>query len=138
MSDIRDLETLLWPIAVVQDRYMGTYTGGKWVAIPRADYYSLDHTVWGDDVDAMEWAHRNLRQVKRVGVGATPDEALKDLLSIAESLDLRYDPEQEVVRLRDAIMAHRALVMADPANTEKAEEELWSALAPFEGFAEGY
>jgi len=52
-------------------------------------------------------------------------------MSIAETLDLKYDPEQEVVRLRDAIMAHRALVMADPANTEEAEEELWSVLGPF-------
>jgi len=130
LIDTRDLETMLWPIAVVQDRYMGTYSGGKWVAIPKADYYSLDHTVWGDDIEAMEWAHRNLRQVKRVGVGDTPDEALKDLLSIAEMLNLRYDPEQEVVRLRDAIMAHRALVMADPENTGKAEEELWSVLPP--------
>jgi len=58
-------------------------------------------------------------------------------MSIAETLDLKYDPEQEVVRLRDAIMAHRALVMSDPANTERAEEELWSVLSPSQDFVEG-
>jgi hypothetical protein len=134
VAESNSVSQVLWPIVIVQDRYRGTYTGGEWVAIGQADYFlgasTLEDTVWGDDASCMEWAHRNIHQLKQVGIGDTPEKALEDLITVTENVKRRRNPEDEVVRLRDAIMAHRALVMADPASTEKAEEELWSVLKP--------
>lgn len=74
---MKDIDIALWPIAIVQDRYMGTYTGGDWVAIPRADLAGdFDETVWGDDMECMSWAEDNK---KIVGIGSTPDAALDNL-----------------------------------------------------------
>jgi hypothetical protein len=127
-------EQMLWPIIIVQDRYRGVYTGGRWVAIGQADYVldSLDDTVWGDDASCMEWAYRNIDQLKQVGIGGTPDEALEDLLLVAENVERQRKPEEEVARLRGAISTHRAMVMSDPTNTEAAERKLWSMLAPID------
>lgn len=125
---VYDLEQTLWPIAIVQDRYRGTYTGGRWIAIPHADTSSFDYTVWGDDVSCMEWALENIESNKQVGVGDTPQEALDDLFSVAENIFRKRSPKEEVLRLRRAIVDHREKVLADPAKTAEAEEELWAAL----------
>jgi hypothetical protein len=131
MSDsekVYQIEQALWPIAIVQDRYSGTYTGGRWVAIPHADYASFDYTVWGDDGSCMEWAFENIEEHKQVGVGDTPQEALDDLFSIAENVFRRPNPRDEVRRLRRAILAHREKVLQDPSKTAEAEDELWGIL----------
>lgn len=123
-----DLEQTLWPIAIVQDRYRGIYTGGRWVAIPHADHSSFDYTVWGDDVSCMEWALENIESNKQVGVGDTPQGALSDLFSVAENVFRKPNLKEEALLLRRAIAAHREKVMADPSRTQEAEDELWSIL----------
>lgn len=125
---IYPIEQALWPIAIVQDRYQGTYTGGRWVAIPHADYSSFDYTVWGDDGSCMEWAFENIEGNKQVGVGDTPEEALSDLFLVAENVFKKPNLKEEVLRLRRAIAAHREKVVADPSKTQEAEDELWSTI----------
>jgi hypothetical protein len=80
----------LTPIVVVQDRYQGVYAGGAWLAIANAttmvgEFRRIDHVLdedtdlgpWGSDVVAMEfWTG----PPDWISVGATPDEALKNLL----------------------------------------------------------
>jgi hypothetical protein len=73
----------LWPVAILQDRYNGVYSGGRWVAIPVADMAEdFEETVWGDDFECVDWLARS-RDV--IGVGDTPDEALRELY-------LKHDP----------------------------------------------
>lgn len=71
----------LWPVAIIEDRYHGTYSGGAWIAIAEADSAYGDRTrvSWclnvgphGDDTDAMVfWAE----PPPWVAVGGTPDAA---------------------------------------------------------------
>lgn len=117
-----DILQALWPIAIVQDRYMGTYTGGQWIAIPQADLApSLEKTVWGDDGDCSEWAASN---VETVGVGNTPQEAYENLLSLPQY----QRPEERVKNLEEAIKRHRDTVIASPERTAEAEDELWGLI----------
>lgn len=77
----------LWPVAIIEDRYNGVYSGGAWLAIAnaframgdgrlnRAGYCVVDGPS-GDDFDADEfWA----APPDWIAVGATPDEALAAL-----------------------------------------------------------
>jgi hypothetical protein len=125
---MNDPEAALWPILIVQDRYQGVYTGGRWVAIPWADRCDLESTVWSDDVSCADWAYRNVVRRKRVGVGDTPEAALADLYALAATLDRGADGVDDAARLREAIRTHRARVTADPSATAEAEEALWAAL----------
>ncbi len=78
------------PIAIIQDRYQGQYAGGAWLAVANAsamlggcrriNFALDDDTGMGpssSDAAAMEfWAD----PPDWISVGATPDEALKNLL----------------------------------------------------------
>lgn len=76
----------LWPIALIEDRYSGVYSGGRWLAIANAnaeierdgsriqnvlfgDAYADDISAAGFWVETPEW----------IAVGNTPDEALDAL-----------------------------------------------------------
>lgn len=134
-----EIDVALWPIVIVQDRYRGTYTGAQWIAIPQADTFGdFETTVWGDDCDCMDWAESCIKKNKQVGLGDTPEEALSDLYETAEEF-LRFkgvktdvgdfmEPFEEIERLRSAIRAHKALVMANPGLTAQAEDQLWAVL----------
>lgn len=66
---------------IVEDRYSGLYTGHKWIAFPQFDEnYSynttLENGVWGDDLEALDWAIGN--KGKYWG-GDTPQEAVDNL-----------------------------------------------------------
>lgn len=75
-----------WPIAVVQDRYGGCYSGGAWLAISVADRlengaYRVVRCLEGGpsdgDVEAREfWTD----PPSWIAAGTTPDEAVKALL----------------------------------------------------------
>lgn len=87
------------PIAIVEDRYGGTYSGGAWIAIARADSpcslvvdalttragYIVTHSdAFGDDASAMGfWAD----PPEWVAAGDTPQEAVANL-----KLGLRPSP----------------------------------------------
>lgn len=86
---MKDLDLDLWPIAVIQDRYNGVYLGGKWMAIAEADLridrtsvcrasWVLSNGPYGDDLTAMDFG---CDIPKWMGVGNTPDEAIKNLKS---------------------------------------------------------
>lgn len=131
-----ELDVALWPIMIVQDRYRGTYTGAQWIAIPQADMAEdLETTVWGDDIECIDWADSFIKKDKRVGIGDTPDQALSDLYTTAENFYRRetdlgdfMEPYRQIQILRDAIEAHRQRVLNDPRDTEAAEDELWAVL----------
>ncbi|MGI9449352.1 MAG: hypothetical protein ACR2QH_01645 [Geminicoccaceae bacterium] len=75
-----------FPIAIIQDRYSGSYSGGAWLAIAGADEIDgiwkprvidmLEGGPHGDDTDAMMfWAD----PPSWIAVGNSPDEALANL-----------------------------------------------------------
>lgn len=84
----------LYPVAVLEDRYGGTYSGGAWIALalvkmPQPSALVLHGVVderdaWGDDIEAAEfWGlHRDYAWI---AVGNTPDEAMAALIAKAEA-----------------------------------------------------
>lgn len=71
----------MFPIVVVEDRYMGVYSGFRWLAFPKFDedydyVKDLYDGAWGDDVTAAGWAADNQG---RYWGGNTPDEAVENL-----------------------------------------------------------
>lgn len=59
-------------VVVVPTRYGGCYEGGAFAAI---DVRDLTSDAFGQDTEAGDWWHDN---ADRVGVGATPTDALLD------------------------------------------------------------
>ena len=59
-------------VVVLATRYQGGYEGGRFAAMPRTD---LDSAAFGEDLAACAWWESNR---SRVGVGNTPNDALKD------------------------------------------------------------
>lgn len=85
---------MTYPIAIIEDRYTGAYSGGKWLAISEADtahggYLSraslcLEEGPHGDDGEAMDFWRD---PPPWVAVGNTPDQALRALQSKATGAD---------------------------------------------------
>ena len=70
----------LYQVAIFQSRYSGIYEGGEWFAI--ANFESFDETgmleyVFGDDCDAVDFWMSEKSEM--IGVGSTPDAAVKNL-----------------------------------------------------------
>ncbi len=75
-----------YPIAVVEDRYQGTYSQGRWLAVSQADTpvgrinragWLLENGPFGGDVEAMEfWG----APPAWIAVGDTPGQAIARLL----------------------------------------------------------
>lgn len=78
----------LWPVGIFEDRYSGTYSGGKWVAIGRVDHDSFlkfrDYQWDGDFECSNYWSDE---RKALAGQGDTPQEALDDLIRKAEAND---------------------------------------------------
>ena len=84
----------LWPIAVFEDRYGGTYSGGKWLAVAafecgcsemddltEDDRTKLDYAAnraLSGDFEAGEFGGK-IAEIRWLSVGETPDEAIKNL-----------------------------------------------------------
>ena len=77
-----------WPVAIIADRYGGSYSGGGWLAISEANErvgggslasrvdWCLEDGPHGDDTDAMMfWAS----PPAWIAAGHTPDKALAAL-----------------------------------------------------------
>lgn len=72
----------LYPIVIRESRYSGTYEGGEWHAIPNCeggdawngDYFDY---LYGDDDGALNFWQSDA--AKLIGIGDTPNDALKDL-----------------------------------------------------------
>lgn len=74
-EDYREPPVSLWPVAIFESRYGGIYEGGCWFAVPECE--SVPHGAHGDDSECAIWFSDN---VHKVGIGATPNEALKNLI----------------------------------------------------------
>jgi hypothetical protein len=80
-------ETHIHPVAILEDRYGGVYSDGKWLAVSGADTLDngcyrivrmLEHGPHGDDGDAMVfWAD----PPNWIASGDTPDQALANLMA---------------------------------------------------------
>ncbi len=80
------MEIELWPIAIVEDRYDGVYSGGSWLAIAKFDHSAGDGLrtrlglvmdgAHGDDMDAMSFGDD---QPEWYAVGNSPQQALDAL-----------------------------------------------------------
>jgi hypothetical protein len=74
-----------WPIVVLEDRYNGTYSGGKWVAFELRDespellVKMYDGTNASDGPCRVFWDQMREEGGKWWAVGATPDEAVATL-----------------------------------------------------------
>jgi hypothetical protein len=71
----------LYPVAIIESRYSGTYEGGKWHAIPEFDdVINTEHYqdyMYGDDGSALDFWDSNI--ASSIGVGDTPESALADM-----------------------------------------------------------
>ena len=65
----------IYPLTIINDRYMGTYSGGEFTAWNMA-YYGIPTEPAEDDVTCM-WFWETTKIP--VGRGKTPQEAVKDL-----------------------------------------------------------
>lgn len=80
-------ERHIHPVTIVEDRYSGAYSGGKWLAINGADVLEngcyriiriLEQGPHGDDSDAAEFWSASPHWI---AAGNTPDDALKNLMA---------------------------------------------------------
>lgn len=78
----------LWPIALLEDRYGGVYSGGAWVAMGRSDRQkSRDAVFEGTNASDNECAEFWTNERKAlVGLGPSPNEALQDLMTKFKTL----------------------------------------------------
>lgn len=72
----------LYPLTIVNDRYNGTYSGGKYTAW-HLDFYEIPNDIAMDDITVNEfWGVEDLCYL--VGKGDTIEQAYKDLKSKVE------------------------------------------------------
>lgn len=64
----------LYPLTIIQDRYSGVYSGGKWTAF-NLQYDEIPWQVGAGDIDDFDFDHEKYPY----GVGDTPDLAYRDL-----------------------------------------------------------
>lgn len=69
----------MYPCTVVQDRYDGGYSKGKWIAFP-CKSYEVPSEIYGSDIDCMTfWADNDDNSC--IGKGCTIEDAYEDLRS---------------------------------------------------------
>lgn len=79
----------MYPVAILQDRYNGVYSGGAWVAVADFERQNeeggktrlqfVSEWIYSGDPDAMEFGSNILPGLNYVAVGDTPDKALEAL-----------------------------------------------------------
>lgn len=75
-----------WPTTVLRDRYDGVYSGGTWTAFP-VQAESIPPAVSDQDVPCREfWTRIRSEQHLPVGVGATTEEAIRQLREAVKKL----------------------------------------------------
>lgn len=80
-----------WPVTIVKDRYSGGYSGGAWTAWP-LEPRELPAAISEEDVACKRWwtEHRAQPTVP-VGVGDTPEDALKALMARVAGRSLPHE-----------------------------------------------
>lgn len=78
----------LYPVAIIESRYSGTYEGGKWHAIPEFDDVinteQYQDYMYGDDGSALDFWDSGI--ASNIGVGDTPELALADMQLKAKNI----------------------------------------------------
>jgi len=75
-----------YPIAVFEDRYMGTYSGGEWIAVAECDKQEVPGTRFeiafsgthGSDPEAATFGVM-ITIIPWIAVGNTPNEAVENI-----------------------------------------------------------
>ncbi len=70
-----------YPVAILEDRYGGVYSGGAWIAlagVTARSFRGLLDGAHGDDCTAAQFGSK-IAQAPDIAVGKTPQEALKNL-----------------------------------------------------------
>jgi hypothetical protein len=68
----------IYPVTVVMDRYMGTYSGAQWLAF-NLDPCDVPEEIGGDDpTETIFWREHDAENLP-IGKGETPDQAIADL-----------------------------------------------------------
>ena len=68
-----------WPTTILRDRYDGVYSGGRWTAFP-IPAEAVPLAVSDQDVPCREfWSKNRADAGVPVGVGATVEEAIRQL-----------------------------------------------------------
>lgn len=67
----------MYPTTIIDDRYGGTYSGGKYTAWPCTPWDVPEEVGADDETCAGFWAGYGS---ELVGLGNTPDEAMNDLI----------------------------------------------------------
>ena len=69
----------IYPLTIINDRYGGVYSGGKYTAW-KLYYNQIPGGVDGDDISCSNfWGDNEQNETYVVGLGKTPDESLEDL-----------------------------------------------------------
>lgn len=62
---------------IIEDRYLGSYSGGKWIAL-NLHYSAVPKEIGSDDSTESDfWSEWDYSYT---GLGDTPDEAMHDLI----------------------------------------------------------
>ena len=82
---MKDIDREIYPVLIFEDRYSGAYSNGKWIAMANAQIganqvEAIFEGIHSDDLGAMEFWN-DVRTLKGIAVGNTPNEALKNLRS---------------------------------------------------------
>ena len=68
---------------ITEDRYAGLYSGGKWLSFPCEFLAPRELNAFGGDTECGEFWLTPVSS--RIGRGATPNEAYRDMLRRVES-----------------------------------------------------
>lgn len=72
-----NIKCWMYPVTIVEDRYNGVYSGGKWIAW-HCYPWSIPQDIFEDDTSCGEyWGQK--RKYPLHGVGDTIDDALENL-----------------------------------------------------------
>lgn len=74
----------IFPVTIVMDRYSGTYSGAKWLAI-QCNSDDVPDEIGGSDPDEESFWREHDDLKLPIGRGKTPNEAYDDLKNKAKS-----------------------------------------------------
>lgn len=78
MDNKKDFVIDIYPITIICDRYSGSFSGGKFTAW-NLDYDCIPSAVNGGDIEHSTFFLDD-RDDYVIGIGNTPNKALKDLI----------------------------------------------------------
>ena len=83
----------VYPVTIIDDRYGGCYSGGKYLAFNVEPWDVPKGVSWGGDVDCAEfWADEAPKYV--IGKGNTPNEAYRNLVEKIQRNEMKSNNHQ--------------------------------------------